>query len=74
MRKITATYARKNLAAVLDQVASRGKIVQIQRRGKEAVAMIAAKELSSLLETVHLLKSPANAQRLFTALRRSQAK
>jgi len=32
------------------------------------VALIAADELSALLEEVYLLRSPANAQRLFRAL------
>jgi antitoxin YefM len=34
------------------------------------VALIAADELESLLETAYLLRSPANAQRLLTALAR----
>ncbi len=36
--------------------------------------MIAADELASLLETVHLLRSPANAKRLLTALARAKAR
>ncbi len=35
--------------------------VIIQRRGYEDVAMISAEELSSVLETAHLLRSPQNA-------------
>ncbi|MDQ3521940.1 MAG: prevent-host-death protein [Gemmatimonadota bacterium] len=38
----------------------------------EHVALIAADELSSLQETAHLLRSPANAVRLLSALRRVQ--
>jgi antitoxin YefM len=34
------------------------------------VALIAADELSGLLEVAHLLRSPTNAQRLLTALAR----
>jgi antitoxin YefM len=36
------------------------------------VALIAADELQSLLETAHLLRSPVNAERLLTALTRAQ--
>ena len=43
----------------------------IHRRGEEEVAMIAASELKSLLETAYLLRSPANAERLLTALGRA---
>ncbi len=47
-------------------------VVVIQRRGAEDVALIAADELESILETAHLLRSPENAERLLTALRRAQ--
>jgi len=43
----------------------------IQRRGEENVAMIAASELESLMETAYLLRSPANAGRLLSALGRA---
>jgi antitoxin YefM len=36
------------------------------------VALIAADELASLTETVHLLRSPKNAERLLAALGRSR--
>lgn len=73
---IQTTYsnARANLAALLDRVAANREIVIINRRGAEDVAMVAASELSSLLETAHLLRSPENARRLLTALHRAQAK
>ena len=47
-------------------------MVVIKRRGAEDVALIAADELESILETAHLLRSPKNAERLLTALRRAQ--
>lgn len=67
----TYTQARTQLATLLDEVVNNREIVIIQRRGSEDVAMIAADELSSLLETAHLLRSPKNAERLLTALGRS---
>ena len=39
-----------------------------------AVALIAAGELSGLLETAHLLRSPKNAERLLTALAHAQTR
>jgi antitoxin YefM len=48
--------------------------VIITRRGSADVAMVAAEELAGLLETAHLLRSPANAKRLLTALNRAQSK
>ena len=67
----TYTQARDGLAKLLDQVTHDREIVVIQRRGEEEVAMIAASELESLMETAYLLRSPANAERLLTALGRA---
>ena len=72
--EISYSNARNNLASLLDQVTDEQEIVVINRRGREDVAMIAASELESLLETAHLLRSPKNAERLLTALRRAQAR
>ena len=66
----TYTQARDGLAKLLDQVTHHREVVIIQRRGEEEVAMIAASELTSLMETAYLLRSPANAERLLAALGR----
>jgi prevent-host-death family protein len=68
----TCTQARARLAALLDDVVNNRDIVIIQRHGGEDVALIAADELQSLLETVHLLRSSANAERLLAALTRAR--
>lgn len=66
----TYTQARANLATLLNQVTDNREVVIIQRRGCGDVAMISADELAGLFETAHLLRSPANAERLFAALDR----
>lgn len=73
---IQTTYskARANLASLLDRVVDDREIVIINRRGGEDVALVSVSELSSLLETAHLLRSPKNAQRLLTALNRATTK
>jgi antitoxin YefM len=68
----TYTRLRENLASVLDQVSEDQEVVIVRRRGAPDVALIPAEELSGLMETAHLLRSPANAKRLLTALRRSE--
>ena len=65
------TNLRQNLASVLDEVIEDRGYVIVSRAGKEDVAILAASELSSMLETLHLLKSPANAQKLFAAMERA---
>lgn len=62
--------ARDSFDALLDTVTDNREVVIIERPGAEDVALIAADELRSLLETAHLLRSPANAERLLTALAR----
>ncbi len=69
--QITYTQARERLAKLLDEVTHNREVVVIQRRGEEEVAMIAASELESLMETAYLLRSPANAERLLSALGRA---
>lgn len=69
----TYTSLRENLAAVLDQVIDQQDTVIIRRRGARDVALIPAAELAGLIETAHLLRSPRNARRLMTALRRAKA-
>lgn len=67
----TYTEARESLARLLDRVTNDREVVFIRRRGRERVALVAADELSSLMETAHLLRSPKNAARLLSALRRA---
>ena len=64
----TYTQARANLAKLCDQVTENNDVVIITRRGGGDVALISADELASILETLHLLRSPANAARLKDAL------
>lgn len=70
----TYTNARANLAKLMDRVTQDRETVIIKRRGEEKVAMVSASELSSLIETAYLLRSPKNAQRLLSALMRALEK
>lgn len=63
---------RENLASFLDQVVNDQDVVIVRRKGSRDVALIPADELSGLMETAHLLRSPANAKRLLTALARAK--
>lgn len=68
----TYTSLRENLASVLDQVVDQQEIVIVRRRGARDVALLPAAELAGLIETAHLLRSPRNARRLQSALRRAE--
>ena len=67
------TNLRQNLASILDEAIADRSITIVTRQGKEDVAILAAEELANILETLHLLRSPANAQKLFAAMERADA-
>ncbi len=67
----TYSQARANLANLLTKASEDKEIVLINRRNAEDVALISSSELSGLMETAHLLRSPKNAQRLLAALNRA---
>jgi len=69
--KTTYSNARQSFRALWDEVISTREPIFITRRGAENIALISADELSSVMETVHLLRSPENARRLLTALNRA---
>lgn len=70
--QVTYSQARANLATLFNRVENDREVILIQRRGREAVALVAAGELAGLMETAHLLRSPANAERLLAALARAR--
>ena len=69
--RTTYTQARAKLASLCDRVAETREPYIIERRNGENVALVSEAELSSLLETAHLLRSPRNARRLASALERA---
>jgi antitoxin YefM len=68
MKAITYTAARENLAATINRVCEDNAPVMITRNRDQSVVMLSLAEYESLEETAHLLRSPANAKRLFDSL------
>lgn len=68
----TYSQAREQLKTLMDRAVNNREVVIVRRRNAGAVAMIAADELESLMETAHLLRSPRNAERLLSALSRAR--
>jgi antitoxin YefM len=62
-----------NLNVLLNRVVNDREIIYIKSQNGENVALIAADELQSLLETMRLLRSPKNAERLLNAISRARA-
>ena len=66
--------AREQLKALMDRAVDDREVIIVRRRSGGDVAMIAADELQSLMETAHLLRSAKNAERLLVALGRARSK
>ncbi|MGI9000116.1 MAG: type II toxin-antitoxin system Phd/YefM family antitoxin [Pseudonocardia sp.] len=64
---ISASEARRNLFPLIEQVNNDRTPVEIMSRRGDAV-LISRADYDALEETAHLLRSPANAQRLLESL------
>ncbi len=64
MKVVTYSEARNNLKRILDRVVDDADYTVITRRDAEDTVVMSLDSFNSLLETVHLLKSPANAAHL----------
>ena len=64
MRVVNFSEARNNLKLVIDQVIDDADYTVIARRDAPDAVMMSLDTFNSLMETVHLLKSPANAAHL----------
>ena len=64
MRVVNFSEARNHLKSVLDQVVNDADCTIISRRDAEDAVVMSLDHYNSLIETVHLLKSPANAAHL----------
>jgi len=73
MRVISFSDARNKLKNVLDQVVNDTDCTVITRRDAEDVVVMSLDHFNGLMETVHLLKTPANAAHLAKSIKQYQA-
>jgi antitoxin YefM len=64
MKVVSFSEARSSLKTVLDQVVADADYTIVTRRDADDVVVMSLESFNSLMETVHLLKSPANAAHL----------
>ena len=70
MRTTSYSELRRRLAATLDSVVDDHEPVIITRdRGRAPAVLISLEDLASYEETHHLLRDPANADRLLNSIR-----
>ena len=70
MKTLSYTESRARYAEVLDSVVDDSEEVVITRAGHDPVVVVSLAEYESLRETAYLMRSPANARRLFDAIER----
>jgi antitoxin YefM len=74
MTCVTYTELRENLARYMDEaVESHAPIVVTRQGGRRNVVLVSEEEFEGWQETVHLLRSPRNAQRLLRSIRQVKA-
>jgi antitoxin YefM len=68
MDAIPYSAARKRLNETMERVVQDREPVVIVRQKGEPVVMMSLDDYNSIMETLHLLRSPKNAERLVTVL------
>lgn len=68
MRVVNFSEARSGLKGVIDRVIADADYTVITRRDAPDAVLMSLDTFNSLLETVHLLKSPANAAHLVRSI------
>ncbi|MCK5199218.1 MAG: type II toxin-antitoxin system prevent-host-death family antitoxin [Spirochaetales bacterium] len=64
MNTVSFSLARNNLKSVLDEVVNDFTTTIITRRNSEDAVIMSLESYNSIMETMHLLKSPANVKHL----------
>ena len=73
MTVLTYTQVRQRLASVMDLVCDSGAPVIVTRQNARPVVMLSLEQYESMAETLHLLRSPRNADRLLRSIAAAEA-
>jgi antitoxin YefM len=74
MEAVTYTHARNNLAKTLDKVNENHAPLLITRQNGAPAVLMSLEDFTAWQETVYLLRSPRNAERLSRAIADVEAK
>jgi antitoxin YefM len=61
MARVSCSAFRRNMAGLMDEVVAGGEALVVTRRGRGGVVVMSEEAFAGWEETVHLLRSPANA-------------
>lgn len=73
MTTISYSALRQNLRSVMDTINTDRSVYEISRAGQETVVMMSKHDYDSLQETLYLLSSKANADRLHESIQQAKA-
>lgn len=73
MGHVTYTELRSKLASYMDEVCDSRAPLLVTRQNARSVVMMAEDEYEAMVETLHLLRSPANAARLIESIAQADA-
>ena len=73
MEIVNYSQLRQNLKTVLDRVVNDADSTVVVRRDSEDAVIMSKQHYDSIMETLYLMKSPANAKRLTESIARIEA-
>jgi antitoxin YefM len=68
MSHVSYTELRTHLAKYMDEVCDSRAPLYVTRQNARSVVMLSAEEYEGMMETLHLLRNPANAARLLRSI------
>ncbi len=74
MDVITYSDARQKLKELMDRVVGDRTEVVVTRQKAEPVVVVSLSEWNAISETLHLLSTPRNAERLISAIRQLESR
>lgn len=73
MAHVSYSDLRANLADYMDKVCDTRAPLVVTRQNVRSVVMMSEEDYEGLIETVHLLRSPANTRRLLESINQANA-
>lgn len=73
MSHVSYTEFRRRLAKYMDDVWQNRAPLRVTRQNARTVVMLSEAEYEGMVETLHLLRSPANAERLLRSIESAEA-
>jgi antitoxin YefM len=73
MSHVSYTELRANLRKYMDEVCDSREALFVTRQNARTVVLLAEDEYQGMMETLHLLRSPANAGRLLRSIQEAES-